>query len=82
MTRREDLTLLISAITLTVVALLVITLEAQFSPTTVTSGDTAMRGLLTDPFLQLPTPSSVRVVWFTEFAGQQHTVAYSPQPAD
>ena len=82
MTRREDLTLLISAITLTVVALLVITLEAQFSPTTATSGETAMRGLLTDPFLQLPTPSSVRVVWFTEFAGQQHTVAYSPQPAD
>ena len=38
MTRREDLTLLISAITLTVVALLVITLEAQFSPTTATSG--------------------------------------------
>ncbi|MGB7892039.1 MAG: metallophosphoesterase, partial [Microcoleus sp.] len=23
--------------------------------------------LLTDPFLQLPTANSVRVVWFTEF---------------
>jgi hypothetical protein len=32
--------------------------------------------LLTDPFLQAPTPSSVQVVWFTEFAGQQHQVQY------
>ncbi len=32
--------------------------------------------LLTDPFLQLPTGNSVRVVWFTEFAGSQHTVSY------
>ncbi|HIK05559.1 MAG TPA: metallophosphoesterase [Trichormus sp. M33_DOE_039] len=32
--------------------------------------------LLTDPFLQLPTENSVRVVWFTEFAGQQHQVTY------
>ncbi|AFY51258.1 Calcineurin-like phosphoesterase [Nostoc sp. PCC 7524] len=32
--------------------------------------------LLTDPFLQLPTANSVRVVWFTEFAGNQHTVNY------
>ncbi|XGV97263.1 MAG: metallophosphoesterase [Leptolyngbya sp. BL-A-14] len=32
--------------------------------------------LLTEPFLQLPTESSVRVVWFTEFAGTKHTVAY------
>jgi hypothetical protein len=32
--------------------------------------------LLTDPFLQAPTPSSVQVVWFTEFAGQQHRVEY------
>ncbi|MCL6435443.1 MAG: metallophosphoesterase [Leptolyngbyaceae cyanobacterium HOT.MB2.61] len=32
--------------------------------------------LLTDPFLQLPTKHSVRVVWFTEFAGLQHTVHY------
>lgn len=26
--------------------------------------------LLTDPFLQRPTASSVNVVWFTEFEGQ------------
>ncbi|MBW4582643.1 MAG: fibronectin type III domain-containing protein [Tildeniella nuda ZEHNDER 1965/U140] len=32
--------------------------------------------LLTEPFLQLPSESSVRVVWFTEFAGTKHTVAY------
>ncbi len=31
--------------------------------------------LLSDPFLQLPTETSVRVVWFTEFAGR-HTVSY------
>ncbi|KAM3114107.1 metallophosphoesterase family protein [Phormidesmis sp. 146-33] len=31
--------------------------------------------LLSDPFLQLPTESSVRVVWFTEFTGR-HTVSY------
>ncbi|MEY3256095.1 MAG: hypothetical protein RLZZ29_1230, partial [Cyanobacteriota bacterium] len=32
--------------------------------------------LLTDPFLQLPMVNSVRVVWFTEFAGQQHLVTH------
>ncbi len=32
--------------------------------------------LLTDPFLQLPTPNSVRVAWFTEFPGDRHTVHY------
>ncbi|MBD2121219.1 metallophosphoesterase [Trichocoleus sp. FACHB-262] len=34
--------------------------------------------LLTDPFLQLPTPTSIRVVWFTEFPGSQHFVTYGP----
>ena len=32
--------------------------------------------LLTDPFLQLPTENSVRVVWFTEFPGSRHFVSY------
>jgi len=32
--------------------------------------------LLSVPFLQLPTETSVRVVWFTEFAGSNHQVAY------
>jgi Calcineurin-like phosphoesterase len=31
--------------------------------------------LLTDPFLQLPTTNSVRVVWFTEFPGTRNIVA-------
>jgi hypothetical protein len=33
-------------------------------------------GLLTDPFLQLPTADSVHVVWLTEFAGSEHFVQY------
>ncbi|MEC4985928.1 MAG: metallophosphoesterase [Oscillatoria sp. PMC 1068.18] len=32
--------------------------------------------LLSDPFLQLPTETSVRVVWFTEFVGTHHLVEY------
>jgi hypothetical protein len=32
--------------------------------------------LLTDPFLQAPTPTSVNVVWFTEFEGAEHFVEY------
>lgn len=32
--------------------------------------------LLSDPFLQLPSETSVRVVWFTEFAGSDHRIAY------
>jgi hypothetical protein len=30
--------------------------------------------LLTDPFLQLPTPAGVRVVWFTDVPGTRHRV--------
>ena len=32
--------------------------------------------MLSDPFLQLPTENSVRVVWFTKFAGSEHSVAF------
>ncbi|WP_413467299.1 metallophosphoesterase family protein [Pleurocapsa sp. FMAR1] len=32
--------------------------------------------LLSDPFLQLPTQTTVNVVWFTEFAGDRHLVKY------
>ncbi len=35
-----------------------------------------MPKLLSDPFLQLPTASTVQVVWFTEFKGIEHTVEY------
>lgn len=34
--------------------------------------------LLTDPFLQLPTANTVRVVWFTDFQGTTHSVSYGP----
>ncbi|MDJ0730198.1 MAG: metallophosphoesterase [Crocosphaera sp.] len=32
--------------------------------------------LLSDPFLQFPTTSSVKVVWFTEFPGTEHKIIY------
>ncbi len=32
--------------------------------------------LLSDPFLQLPTKTTINVVWFTEFAGDRHLVKY------
>lgn len=32
--------------------------------------------LLSDPFLQLPTEDSVRVVWVTEFEGARHVLVY------
>lgn len=37
---------------------------------------TSQLQLLSDPFLQLPTPTSILVIWFTEFAGSQHFVSY------
>ncbi|WP_107671051.1 metallophosphoesterase [Cyanothece sp. BG0011] len=32
--------------------------------------------LLSDPFLQFPTESSVKVVWFTEFQGRENKIIY------
>ncbi|MGF1569607.1 MAG: metallophosphoesterase family protein [Nodosilinea sp.] len=78
--RREDLTLLISGILLVLSALLIIVLEPRVSslfpqprqePVSTVPGQ-----LLTDPFLQYPTADSVRVVWFTEFEGQDHRVSW------
>ena len=40
---------------------------------------TANNSLLSDPFLQLPTESTVNVVWFTEFIGDRHIVNYGTQ---
>jgi Calcineurin-like phosphoesterase len=60
--------------------LLIAILLAMLSVFSVTS--TAMSAkptLLTEPFLQLPTESSVRVVWFTEFVGARHTVTYGAE---
>ncbi|XHX79021.1 MAG: metallophosphoesterase [Stenomitos frigidus ULC029] len=54
-------------------AALAVSILLSFTPTIAMS---AKPTLLTEPFLQLPTESSVQVVWFTEFAGTKHTVAY------
>ncbi|MBD2038688.1 metallophosphoesterase family protein [Leptolyngbya sp. FACHB-321] len=54
-------------------AVLAVSILLSFTPTIAMS---AKPTLLTEPFLQLPTESSVRVVWFTKFAGAKHTVAY------
>lgn len=40
------------------------------------AGESVPVALLSDPFLQAPTPDSVRVVWFTEFAGDRHELRY------
>ena len=80
MRQREDLTLLISGIVLGLVALIVVTLEPRFSAPQDLEKDTMASGFLTDPFLQYPTETSVRVVWFTEFEGRDHTVIYATQP--
>ncbi|NJP07499.1 MAG: hypothetical protein HC837_18670 [Chloroflexaceae bacterium] len=37
---------------------------------------------LSDPFLQLPTSDSVRVVWFTDFEGAEHTLRYMPREGE
>lgn len=42
-----------------------------------TTWDTSAR-LLTQPMLQYPTEDSVRVVWYTEFEGSNHTLTYTP----
>lgn len=47
---------------------------ALFIPTF--SNMTNSAQLLTDPFLQKPTETSVTVVWFTEFPGSEHQVMY------
>lgn len=37
---------------------------------------------LTDPFLQAPTNNSIKVVWFTEFEGSDHSVSVTQGPAE
>lgn len=80
MTRREDLTLIISGVALTLSTLIAVGLEAYFSGRQESTEGIMTDGLLTDPFLQYPTETSVRVVWFSEFAGRDHTVIYGTQP--
>ena len=43
------------------------------------SVDSSNLSLLTAPFLQLPTATTVNVVWFTEFPGDRHLVKYGKQ---
>ncbi|HEY9736833.1 MAG TPA: metallophosphoesterase [Trichocoleus sp.] len=77
MRRREDLTLLVSAILIALTALLLVTLEPRFSPFFQEQESGIMGAdLLTDPFLQYPTTTSIHVVWFTEFEGRDHAVIY------
>ena len=63
--------LLIAAVCLVFIALAPIVVLLTRQPTM-----TSAPQLLTDPFLQLPTETSVRVLWFTEFEGSRHSVAY------
>jgi hypothetical protein len=35
--------------------------------------------ILSDPFLQLPTKTTINVIWFTEFSGDRHLVKYGSQ---
>ncbi|MBD0334585.1 MAG: metallophosphoesterase family protein [Cyanobacteria bacterium Co-bin13] len=77
MRRREDLTLLVPGILLVLTTVLLVTLEPRISSLFQGQEPVVMRtDLLSDPFLQYPTSNSMRVVWFTEFAGQDHEVIY------
>jgi hypothetical protein len=74
---KEDLTLLVAGIMLVLTSAILLTLEPQLSSLFPPSEPPPVTGqLLTDPFLQAPTPDSVKVVWFTEFAGEEHTLRW------
>lgn len=66
---------IIFATTAFLVALAYLLMVVNFFMGTMTVSSSSV-SLLTDPFLQLPTESSVRVVWFTEFEGRDHAVQY------
>ncbi len=75
--RREDLTIIISGFLLVTTAILLIALEPRVSSLLPTEEPAVVSSqLLTDPFLQYPTPDSVQVVWFTEFEGEGHGVRW------
>lgn len=81
--RREDATLMTAGLLLVLATMLLIVLEPRLPTVDPSSEATAVpTQLLTDPFLQYPTPGTVRVVWFTEFEGQSHRVRWgSPAQA-
>ena len=66
--------LTIVAFALTVVLSTLMTFAAEK-----TLGNHQNNLLLTDPFLQLPTKTTVNVVWFTDFLGSKHLVKYGDQ---
>ncbi|MBD1873101.1 metallophosphoesterase [Nodosilinea sp. FACHB-131] len=75
--RRKDLTLLTTGLLLAITAILLIALEPrQLSAAPSPEASAVTTQLLTDPFLQYPTPGAVQVVWFTEFEGQDHQVRW------
>ncbi|MBD2106227.1 metallophosphoesterase family protein [Nodosilinea sp. FACHB-13] len=83
--RRKSLTLPTAGLLLVITTILLIALESrQLSAAPSPEASAVTTQLLTDPFLQNPTPGAVRVVWFTEFEGQDHQVRWgSPgQPSD
>ena len=56
--------------------LIVVLLTMSFWSRKYTSQSNTYSSLLSDPFLQLPTSNSVRVVWFTNWEGDFHNVIY------
>ncbi|MBD2425637.1 metallophosphoesterase [Phormidium sp. FACHB-1136] len=74
--RKDDLTLLVSSVLLVLTAALLIIFEPRVSLSPQGRPPVVSSQLLTDPFLQFPTDNSVRVVWFTEFPGHEHTVRW------
>ncbi len=61
-----------------IVLCLSIIYSLRVSPFSVNMATTSP-GLLSDPFLQLPTSDSIRVVWFTEFPSDRSYVKYGGQ---
>lgn len=72
MTKQSNRAILIMA----AILLLSIAMTPSVMPFNPESIHKSVPQLLSDPFLQLPTETSVRVVWFTEFPGNLHTVTY------
>jgi len=62
------------AFALTIVLSTLMTFAAEKTP-----GNHHNNLLLTDPFLQLPTKTTVNVVWFTDFLGSNNLVKYGDQ---
>ena len=56
--------------------LLMVLLTMNFASRKLLSQPVSSSLLLSDPFLQLPTSNSIRVVWFTDWKGDRHEVRY------